>query len=236
MRRDAETKSGPGVVPISETVMRAIVAVAEHPEDPFRLICIQTLAEICAFRGSPFSTKLTNTIVLIDIDLALRTGVIRFLLHVLGEGPVEITPILASVFLHLVDCPRTRAYLQVGTDLEVIIRWADVENFVLNYSYLLLGGFFSNYRRIWEGPRSCRTYERVCEGCAVDATYMEWCVMLLSFNSPYSDIVHLLGLMFFCLDDMRAIRSLIDTLTIPSLETRVSWFIPFPSPMPHGIC
>jgi hypothetical protein len=59
--------------------------------------------------------------------------------------------------------------------------------------------------------------------------------MLLSFNSPYSDIVYLLGLMFFCLDDMRAIRSLIDTLTIPSLETRVSGFIPFRSPISHSI-
>lgn len=30
-----------------------------------------------------------------------------------------------------------------------------------------------------------------------------------------------LGLMFFCMDDMRAIRSLIDPLRIPSLENRV---------------
>ena len=29
------------------------------------------------------------------------------------------------------------------------------------------------------------------------------------------------GLMFFCMDDMRAIRSLIDTLRIPSLDNRV---------------
>lgn len=56
---------------------------------------------------------------IIDINLAASTGVIRFLLHVLGEGPVELAPILATVFLHLVDCPRTRAYIQVGTDLEV---------------------------------------------------------------------------------------------------------------------
>ena len=58
---------------------------------------------------------------IIDIDLASRTGIIRFLLHVLGEGPIEIAPILASVFLHLVDCPRTRAFIQVGTDLEVCL-------------------------------------------------------------------------------------------------------------------
>ena len=57
--------------------------------------------------------------VLIDIDLVSRTGGIRFLLHVLGEGPLEITPVLAATFLHIVDSPRTRAYLRVGADLEV---------------------------------------------------------------------------------------------------------------------
>ena len=55
----------------------------------------------------------------IDIDLASQTGAIQFLLHILGEGPVEIARILASVFLHLVDSPRTCVYFQVGTDLEV---------------------------------------------------------------------------------------------------------------------
>lgn len=35
-----------GVVPLSEPVMRAFIAVAEHVEDPFRPICILTLTEI----------------------------------------------------------------------------------------------------------------------------------------------------------------------------------------------
>ena len=48
-----------------------------------------------------------------------RTGGIRFLLHALGEGPVEMGPILAATFLYIVDSPRARSYLNVGTDLEV---------------------------------------------------------------------------------------------------------------------
>lgn len=56
---------------------------------------------------------------LIDIDLVARTGGIRFLLHALGEGPVEMGPILAAAFLYIVDSPRTRSYLTLGTDLEV---------------------------------------------------------------------------------------------------------------------
>ncbi|KAH9480426.1 Target of rapamycin complex 2 subunit ste20 [Psilocybe cubensis] len=164
-RRDSETKSGPGIVPLSETVVRSVVAVAEHPEDPFRLICIQTLAEI----------------LIIDIDLAARTDVIRFLLHVLGEGPVEITPILASVFLHLVDSPRTRAYLQVGSDLE-----------------LALTAITDAYGKGPDHADRMRSCAKVVQ------------LMLRTWS----------GLMFYCADDMRAIRSLINTLQIPSLETR----------------
>lgn len=48
-----------------------------------------------------------------------RTGALRFLLHALGEGPLDLAPILAAIFLHIVDSPRTRAYLSVGIDLEV---------------------------------------------------------------------------------------------------------------------
>lgn len=55
VRTIVEVGSGPRSVPISETVMRSIIAVAEHPEDPFRLICIQTLAEICSFYAIPFA-------------------------------------------------------------------------------------------------------------------------------------------------------------------------------------
>jgi rapamycin-insensitive companion of mTOR len=58
--------------------------------------------------------------VLIDIDLVYRTGGIRVLLHALGEGPAEMGSMLVSIFLYIVDSPRTRAYLRVGTDLEVM--------------------------------------------------------------------------------------------------------------------
>jgi len=75
---------------LSEAVLRAFIAVAEHAEDPFRPICIQTLAEI----------------LLIDMELMARCGGIRVLLHALAEGPSEVTPLLASVFLHIIDSPQ----------------------------------------------------------------------------------------------------------------------------------
>ncbi|KAF8895478.1 Rapamycin-insensitive companion of mTOR, N-term-domain-containing protein [Infundibulicybe gibba] len=163
--QDSSGTSGVGTVPLSEPIMRALVAVAEHAEDPFRPICTQTLTEI----------------LLIDTDLVARTGGMRFLLHVLGEGPVEITSILASAFLHIADAPRTRAYLRVGADLE-----------------MALSAVTDAYGKGTDHADRMR-------GCAKVVQ-----LMLRTWS----------GLMYFCMDDMRAIRSLVDTLRIPSLETR----------------
>jgi rapamycin-insensitive companion of mTOR len=52
-RRDPHDAVGSGTVPISEPIMRAFIAVADSAEDPFRPICIQTLAEIRRPLSSP---------------------------------------------------------------------------------------------------------------------------------------------------------------------------------------
>ncbi|ESK90459.1 cytosolic regulator pianissimo [Moniliophthora roreri MCA 2997] len=165
VRREMQNGDDCGIVPLSEPVMRALVAVAEHAEDPFRLICIQTLAEL----------------IVMDIDLVAKTGGIRFLLHAFGEGPIELAPILAFTFLHIAESPRSRAYLNVGIDLEITLS-------AITDAY----------------------------GKGVDhADRMRSCVrVVLLMLRTWS------GLMYFCMDDMRAIRSLVDTLRIPSLETR----------------
>ncbi|KAI0697900.1 Rapamycin-insensitive companion of mTOR, N-term-domain-containing protein [Cytidiella melzeri] len=103
LRRGPGAAVGSGTVPLSDPVMRAFMAIAEHPDDPFKSICIQTLVEI----------------LLIDIQLMARTGGIRLLLHALSEDSVEIAPLISSAFLYIADSPRTRAYLHLGTDLEM---------------------------------------------------------------------------------------------------------------------
>ncbi|THH20076.1 hypothetical protein EW146_g1188 [Bondarzewia mesenterica] len=139
-RSSPHTTPCSGNVPLSDPVMRAFIAIAEHPDDPFKFICVQTLAEI----------------MLIDIELVARTGGIRVLLQMLADGPTEIAQLLTPVFLYIVDSPRTRSYLRAGTDLE-----------------MALSGVTDAY------------------------------------GKDPSDM-----------DNMRAIRALIDTLRIPSLETR----------------
>lgn len=55
IRPDSPESSGS--VQLSEAVVRSVIAVAEHAEDPFRLVCIQTLTEIRAF----YLTFILNT-------------------------------------------------------------------------------------------------------------------------------------------------------------------------------
>jgi large subunit ribosomal protein L17e len=59
--RDSSAAGGTGVVPLSEPIMRALIAVAEHPEEPFRSICTQTLSEIRTFAiATEFLALLTS--------------------------------------------------------------------------------------------------------------------------------------------------------------------------------
>lgn len=114
-------------VPLSEPVLRAFIAVAEHIEEPFRQICVLTLAEIREYPLMDAWSIITTpnqllSTVMIDIDLLARCGGLRVLLHSLAEGPGELTPLLASTFLYIVDLPRTRGYLRPGSDLEVSLQ------------------------------------------------------------------------------------------------------------------
>lgn len=131
--------------------------------------------------GFLIAAMLMVLLVIIDIDLATRTGVVRFLLHVLGEGPIELAPILATVFLHLVDCPRTRAYIRVGTDLEV--GFALVSSCSVRFLMSSLDGTLCDNRCLWQRSGSCRPYARLCKSGTTDATDMERYVLL----PPYEE-------------------------------------------------
>ncbi|KAF8755179.1 Rapamycin-insensitive companion of mTOR, domain 5 [Rhizoctonia solani] len=100
-KADATSKGksvGTGCVPVSEAVIRALIAVADHPEDPLRFLCLLTLAEI----------------VLIDIELVSKSGGLRSVLTALTDGPTELAPVIAQVFLHIIDAPRTDVTLLLG--------------------------------------------------------------------------------------------------------------------------
>ncbi|KAH7099638.1 Rapamycin-insensitive companion of mTOR, N-term-domain-containing protein [Auriculariales sp. MPI-PUGE-AT-0066] len=134
--------------PAGEAVMRALVSIAEHVEDPFRLASIETLAEI----------------MLLDVDLVSRTGGMRVLLGVLAE-----------------DLKR---WLQ---------HWLR-----LSYLEIALSGITDAY-----GKGEAHLDRMHACAKVVSAILRTWS-----------------GLMYLCMDNMQAIRALVDTLRIPSLTTR----------------
>jgi rapamycin-insensitive companion of mTOR len=126
LQRPPSAGVGSGSVPLSEPIMRALIAVAEHTEDQFKHLSLLTLAEI---RQCPTPSILSVvpiqltlfgiTLVMVDIDLVSRSGGLRCLLQAMADGPAEVAPILTMAFLCIIDAPRTRAYLKPGLDLEV---------------------------------------------------------------------------------------------------------------------
>ncbi|KAI9458810.1 Rapamycin-insensitive companion of mTOR, N-term-domain-containing protein [Russula earlei] len=164
-KRGSMHVSGTGAVPLSERVMRAFIAVAEQPDDAFKAVAIQTLAEI----------------MLIDVECVTRAGGMRVLLQTLSEGPPALASLLIPAFLYIMDSPSTRKHLRPGKALEVA-----------------LSGVTDAFGKDSEHQQRLKD---ICR-CIV-CMFRTWS-----------------GLMYFCMDDMRAIRSLIDTLRIPSLEPR----------------
>lgn len=156
--------------------------------------------------------------VLIDVDLVARTEGIRVLLQALADGPHEISPILANAFLYLVDSPRTRVYLKPGVDLEVSHHYLVYLLSTPPDSYLqiALTGLTDAYGKGAAHAEQMRASSRV-----VATMLRSWsgeCITVaLTTVANAAE-----GLMYLCMDNMRAISSIINTLRIPSLETRVS--------------
>lgn len=63
------------------------------------------------------------------------------------------------------------------------------------------------------------------ESDSVYALDLERWVIITNPAELYSSSVFVIGLMYFCSHGMRAIRSLVDVIRLPSLETRVRAFL-----------
>ncbi|KAF2281504.1 uncharacterized protein EI97DRAFT_454687 [Westerdykella ornata] len=91
-----------GVEEISRSVVRIIVAVAEHTDDRLRNIALLTLAEILARKPA----------------LIVSAGGMGPLTDALGEGHYLAAKSISGSFLYLLDTPRRRTYLKSGHELE----------------------------------------------------------------------------------------------------------------------
>lgn len=93
-----------GVKEISRAIVRTIVSVAEHHEDRLRNISIMSLAEMLVK----------------DPELVASAGGFAALHDALSEGTFGASESLISSFLHVLDTPRSRKYLQ-GNELEAVL-------------------------------------------------------------------------------------------------------------------
>lgn len=93
-----------GVREISRAIVRTLVAVAENHEDRLRNISIMTLAEILVK----------------DPEMIATAGGFSALHDALAEGTFGASESLISSFLHVVDAPRSRKFLQ-GSELEAVL-------------------------------------------------------------------------------------------------------------------
>ncbi|RKP11453.1 Rapamycin-insensitive companion of mTOR, N-terminal domain-containing protein, partial [Piptocephalis cylindrospora] len=85
--------------------VRALVAMAEHADEPFRNLCLETLCEL-AIR---------------DPELTVESGGLRVMLHVLVEGSQDLSDAVSLTLLYLLDRPANRQYLRPGMDIEVLV-------------------------------------------------------------------------------------------------------------------
>ena len=154
-------------------------------------------------RLTPNEAPFISITVLLDIDLVHRCEGMKVLLQSLSDGPSELAPVLAMAFLTITDSPRTRAYLHPGTDLE-----------------MGLSGITDGYGRGEVHMEHMKASARV-----VITILRSWSGEYI--HSILDLILRAAGLMYLCMNDMLAIRTLVDTLRVPSLDLRVRSLVLF---------
>lgn len=93
-----------GVHELSNAVIRTVVSIAEHHDDRLRSMALLTISELLIRNPS----------------LAVLTGGVASIADTLVEGNYHSFETLAIAFLHLLDNPHQRKYLNSGHELEAV--------------------------------------------------------------------------------------------------------------------
>ena len=118
------TKEGVDSCPLS--LLRMLVAVAEHSEDRLRNPCIETLCELAVL--SP--------------RVAFDCGAIKLLFTFLVEGPKELLDGIVLTVLYLLDAQDARFYIRPSVELEAF--------FIRKKTLTSIDGCFILYRCLRE--------------------------------------------------------------------------------------
>lgn len=108
--REAALKTLQGLLANQTTLfpkscLRCLVAIAESPNDPLRLVANELLYEAAV----------------IEPLKAFENGVIKYLFASLVEGPKELLDGLLLTLLYLLDSSDTRKFIRPNVELEMII-------------------------------------------------------------------------------------------------------------------
>ncbi|KAJ9098678.1 hypothetical protein QFC21_004326 [Naganishia friedmannii] len=90
---------------LAQGLIRALVGMAENPEDGLQRICLETVAELA----------------ILDLHAVTEADAFRVLLQAVEQGPYDTSRAITSVLIHVLDSPLTRNALPVHTGIEVLL-------------------------------------------------------------------------------------------------------------------
>ncbi|ORX78342.1 hypothetical protein K493DRAFT_321236, partial [Basidiobolus meristosporus CBS 931.73] len=123
---------------IKPGIVRALIAIAEQPDDRIRLVCLETLCEL----------------MIQNVELVVSCGGVRVVLQALMDGPKEIIDPLVMTLLYIVDKPQSRVFIRPAVDLEMVISsFTDTYTLAQGYEERLKSHarIVSTYLKSWTG-------------------------------------------------------------------------------------
>ncbi|KAF9928127.1 hypothetical protein FBU30_002629 [Linnemannia zychae] len=127
-----------GMQHISDSVLRAVIAIAEQTDEKLRNACLETLGEMIMSDPKPVA----------------RCGGFRAVLMALTDNLQDLSDALLKVFLYMLESPETRGYVRQGLDSEMVMAvFTDI--YSLGPSYLdrvkASGRIVTSMIRSWAG-------------------------------------------------------------------------------------
>ncbi|KAG9069606.1 hypothetical protein KI688_010510 [Linnemannia hyalina] len=94
-----------GMQHVSDSVLRAVIAIAEQTDEKLRNACLETLGEMIMSDPKPVA----------------RCGGFRAVLMALSDNLQDLSDALLKVFLYMLESPETRGYVRQGLDSEMVM-------------------------------------------------------------------------------------------------------------------
>ncbi|KAJ9122549.1 hypothetical protein QFC22_001978 [Naganishia vaughanmartiniae] len=167
---------------VAQGLIRALVGMAENPEDGLQRICLETLAELA----------------ILDLHAVTEADAFRVLLQAIEQGPYDTSRAITNVLIHVLDSPLSRNALPVHTGIEVLLS-GFTDAYGKGAAYLeRLTSTAENVLtmlRSWSGLMYCYTYKERGVAALVEALKIPVTEMRTTVTNPV-DITQVLPRLF----------------------------------------